>query len=521
MDTRELICGLYTRVSSRRQLHETYGSLEGQRERLEDYCKNRDRLRMHKVYEERAYSGESLNRPAMAEMIRDICSGVINCVLVYKIDRLTRSIRDFFNLLDIFNRYDVELIVITQPFDASSPSGRLLRNVMLEFAQFEREMIADRTRDTMEQRAQKGLWNGGISSYGYAVKDKQLVVSAEEARRVKFMFERFAATPSLAKLRDELNARGWRTRSGNPWGKTSVDHILRNPRYCGWIRSNDQLHKGIHKPIVSQRQFRKVQALRPDHSHPRTRLPRAYLLKGLLKCGDCGSFMTPHYTEKRRKDGSVNRIPYYRCTKTMHFNNRACGNRAANADLIERLIVEDLTNLSKSGSVLDTSIEALNQDTKRNTRPLENERKAIKKRISEIESEIGNYIDALGKADISLKRLETEIQKRQKQQETLRSQLEELDHQLAKHVTRDYDAEIVRRHLQDFQGTFEALTPEERTEALQCVLKDVVLYPDKLVLNIYELPELKRGSQNRTSWLPGRNPLRNVLSFSGGPKSAK
>jgi DNA invertase Pin-like site-specific DNA recombinase len=167
MNTGNTICGLYTRVSSRNQADADYSSLETQRERLEAFSQSQEDYTIYRVYEDGGYSADSLDRPALKEMLRDIRDGKINCVLTYKIDRLTRSVKDFHQLMDVFDRNGVKFVSVTQSLDTQNPMGRLLRNVLLDFAQFEREMTADRTRDKMYQRAQKGLWNGGHAPYGF------------------------------------------------------------------------------------------------------------------------------------------------------------------------------------------------------------------------------------------------------------------------------------------------------------------------------------------------------------------
>ena len=155
MNQTGIICGLYTRVSSRNQADADYSSLETQRERLEAYCKSQDNYIIYRVYEDGGYSADSLDRPALKEMLRDLREGNLNCILAYKIDRLTRSVKDFHLLMDLFDRDGVKFVSVTQSLDTQNPMGRLLRNVLLDFAQFEREMTADRTRDKMYQRAQK------------------------------------------------------------------------------------------------------------------------------------------------------------------------------------------------------------------------------------------------------------------------------------------------------------------------------------------------------------------------------
>jgi site-specific DNA recombinase len=496
-------CGLYTRVSSRNQADADYSSLETQRERLEAYCHSQENYSVFRVYEDGGYSADSLDRPALKEMLRDIRDGRLNCVLAYKIDRLTRSVRDFHQLMDLFDRYHVKFVSVTQSLDTQNPMGRLLRNVLLDFAQFEREMTADRTRDKMHQRAQKGLWNGGNVPFGYALENKKLVVHSKEADHLRFMFHRFAEIPSLSQLRDELHRRGWYTRSGKPWSKMALDHILRNPIYCGFIRFNEQRFKGDHEALIEETLFNKAQSVRRDRSHGSTKLSRVFFLKGLIRCSECGSLMTPHYTQKRHKNGSIYRIPYYRCTRTLHFDNSVCQVKHINADTVERMVVQKLSDLSQNEAFLRMSVEELNGDLKRKTEPLEREAGQVKKRLEEIEGEIGRYIKALGQGKLSIERLEAEIGGLEADKLVLQQQFDDLQRKINESAARDFSAEILQRTLRDFQSAFAPLTPTEQTEALQCVVKSVTVHPQKLDLEIFELEEFLPGSQNRKEWLPG------------------
>ena len=497
------ICGLYTRVSSRNQADVDYSSLETQRERLEAYCQSQENYSIFRVYEDGGYSADSLDRPALKEMLRDIREGRLNCVLTYKIDRLTRSVRDFHQLVDIFDRCNVKFVSVTQSLDTQNPMGRLLRNVLLDFAQFEREMTADRTRDKMFQRAQKGLWNGGNVPYGYDAEDKKLIVNSKEADRLRFMFHRFAELPSLSGLRHELHRRGWYARSGKPWGKMALNHILRNPIYCGQVRFNEQRFKGEQEALIEEPLFARVQSLERDRSHGSAKFARVFLLKGLIRCSDCGSRMTPHYTQKKHKDGSVYRIPYYRCTKTLHFDNSVCQIKHINADFVERTVVQKLSDLSQNEAFLQISVDELNGDLKRKTKPLEREARQIEKRLGEIDREIGRFVKALGQGKLSIERLETEIGGLETDKRALQQQLDDLERKINESAARDFNAELLQRTLQDFRTTFAALTAPEQSEALQCVLKTVTVYPQKLDLEIFELLEFLPGSQNRKEWLPG------------------
>lgn len=203
----------------RNQADTEYSSLETQREKLEAYCKSQEQYVVYRVYEDAGFSADTMNRPALKELLQDIRAGRITCVLAYKIDRLTRSVKDFHVLMDLFDRHGAKFVSITQSLDTHHPMGRLLRNILLDFAQFEREMTADRTRDKMQQRATKGLWNGGNIPFGYQNDDKRLVKHPQESACVQFMFQFFAQDPSLTRLRAELHRRGWYSRSGKPWGR--------------------------------------------------------------------------------------------------------------------------------------------------------------------------------------------------------------------------------------------------------------------------------------------------------------
>ncbi|MFO0767255.1 MAG: recombinase family protein [Nitrospiraceae bacterium] len=386
------ICGLYTRVSTRNQVDTEYSSLETQREKLEAYCKSQDQYVIYRVYEDAGFSADTMNRPALKELLHDIRTGRISCVLAYKIDRLTRCVKDFHVLMDLFDRHGAKFVSITQSLDTHHPMGRLLRNILLDFAQFEREMTADRTRDKMQQRATKGLWNGGNVPFGYCNEDKRLLKHPEEARCVQFMFQYFAQDPSLTRLRTELQRRGWRNRTGKPWGKMSLDYILRNPVYCGQIQFNEQLYTGEHEALIEEALYHKVQSLTREHTRAETKIQRTFLLKGLLKCSVCRSVMTPHYTQKRRKDNSINRIAYYRCTKTMHHNNAVCTVKNLNANDIERQVIEYLASLNEQAAWVKTTVEDLNRVQKEKVRPLEREAIRLRAGIDKLEREIDRLV---------------------------------------------------------------------------------------------------------------------------------
>ena len=260
-----------------------------------------------------------------------------------------------------------------------------------------------------------------------------------------------------------------------------------------------------HPPLIEEPLFHKVQTLRRDLSHPTTRSRQFSLLKGLIRCGDCGSYMTPHYTQKRRKDGSVSRIGYYRCTKTVHFNNGLCRIKHVNARHTEGLVINYLTELSHNDAYVEMSLDELNWDNRQKLVPLQKEAAELKKSIEIAESEIRRYVKALGQGKISIHRLEKELEQREADKQALQVQYDDLMRKINEESACGYNAELVKQNLRDFQKVFSALTSQEQAEALQCLVKDVVVYPDKLELNVFELAEFCNGSQKSKGWWSQRD----------------
>ncbi|MCD6094323.1 recombinase family protein [bacterium] len=191
-------CAIYTRVSTDTQAEKEFSSCEAQEEKIRAFIESQNNWKVFKVYSDPGFTGVNLNRPALQGLLEDIKQGKVNIILVYKIDRLTRSPKDFYYLMEVFEKYKVDFISITERFDTSTPAGRLLRNIMLTFAQFERELASERTKDKMLQRVEKGLWNGGIPPFGYKALNKKLIPDEKESKIVKLIFETYVETGSIA-----------------------------------------------------------------------------------------------------------------------------------------------------------------------------------------------------------------------------------------------------------------------------------------------------------------------------------
>src|SRR3989337_3054876 len=221
-------CAIYTRVSTDNQAEKEFSSCEAQEQKIRSFVASQDDWQVVKVYNDAGFSGAILERPALQELLSDLKKQKVDVVLVYKIDRLTRSPKDFYQLIEFFEQAKIDFISITERFDTSTPAGRLLRNIMLTFSQFERELTSERTKDKMLERAKKGLANGGLIPYGHIRQDKKLIPHPQKAEEKKSIFEPYIETGSTAKTYQMLKDRGVKNKLGKNFSKTTISHILRN-----------------------------------------------------------------------------------------------------------------------------------------------------------------------------------------------------------------------------------------------------------------------------------------------------
>jgi site-specific DNA recombinase len=354
-------CAIYTRKSTEHNLDLEFNSLDAQREACEAYIKSQANEGWRAIpgrYDDGAFSGASLERPALQQLLADVGSGKIEIVLVYKVDRLTRSLADFAKLIELFDTHDVSFVSVTQSFNTSSSMGRLTLNVLLSFAQFERELIGERVRDKIAASKRKGIWVGGPVPLGYAAVDKKIVVVPAEAAAVRTIFARYLQLGSIRALAQELDRRGIRSKprrlsdgrtvGGARFGVGALAHLLKNRFYIGEVVYRGQVHRGEHEPILDSALFEAVQAkLAAQAVARRCRLRGSpALLSGRL-FDDRGNRMSPSHANK----GGA-RYRYYVSQAVLQKKPHASGSvsRVPAAE-IEALVVAALRNhLNASGA---------------------------------------------------------------------------------------------------------------------------------------------------------------------------
>ncbi len=355
-------CAIYTRVSTDLQAEKEFSSCESQEEKIRSFVKSQNNWQIAKVYTDAGYTGANTNRPALQELLEDIKQNKIDIILAYKIDRLTRSPRDFYQLIELFEQYNVDFISITERFDTSTPAGRLLRNIMLTFAQFERELTSERTKDKLLERARKGFYNGGHAPYGYQRENKRLVINQKEAEIIRLIFETYLETGFIGEAYDFLKEKNIENRQGKIFSKEHLALILRNITYTGKIRYAGQIYQGIHQPIISAELFELAQKTHKKRIR-KFRVYRNFLFGGLVNCKECGYKMSACFTNKHN-EGKLKRYYYYRCNSTKKKGWQACSTKQVSAERLENYILENLERISLDKNYVENLVFKLNHNLK-------------------------------------------------------------------------------------------------------------------------------------------------------------
>ena len=316
---RRMCCAVYTRKSSEEGLDQEYNSIDAQRDAGHAYIASQRAegwIAVADDYDDPAFSGGNMERPGLKRLMADIEEGKIDIVVVYKIDRLTRSLTDFSRMIDVFERHGVSFVSVTQQFNTTTSMGRLMLNILLSFAQFEREVTGERIRDKITASKKKGMWMGGIPPLGYDVENRRLVPNPKEANLVRHIFKRFVEVGSTTLLVKEMRLDGatskaWVTqdgkvREGRPIDKSLLYKVLNNRTYLGELRHKEQWYRAEHPPIIDQQVWNDVQAILSVNGRQRAKTTRItkvpFLLKGIV-FGSDGYALSPwHSTNNKDSD---------------------------------------------------------------------------------------------------------------------------------------------------------------------------------------------------------------------------
>ena len=345
-------CAIYTRKSVEAGLELKYTSIDAQRDLCEQFVRSRASLGWTALparYDDGGFSGKDLNRPAMRRLLDDCRAGRIDKIVVYRFDRLARSVLAFAKLNEDLERWGVSFCSISEQFETSTPMGRMMLTFAIAAAQWERESIAGRIKDKIVQSRKMGVWTGGPTPYGYRLENKALVRDGETAPVVEWIFRRYAAVYSALQIVAELESEGRLRKDGTPWRSYHVYKILRNPVYAGKVTLGAERYEGRHEALVDADLFDRVQRLLdlngPKNLKGKRPAPDSPPLAGLLRCGHCGGAMTPSHCTHGGK-----RYSYYVCSRDSKRGVRRCPVGSVPASDIESLVFREVGRVLSTGA---------------------------------------------------------------------------------------------------------------------------------------------------------------------------
>ena len=488
-------CAIYTRKSTAAGLEQEFNSLDAQREACEQYIAARDHegwQLLPEHYDDGGFTGANIERPAFQRLLADIDAGKVDLVVVYKVDRLSRSLLDFAQLMDRFNKAGVAFVSITQNFSTADAMGRLTLNMLMSFAEFEREMIAERTRDKIAAARRRGKWTGGSIPLGYDAVDKKLVINDLEAVVVREIFDLYLEHHSALAVTKILNdrkrmtkrhkARNGNVRKARPWTKDRVLCVLRNPLYAGLMACGDEFFEAEHEVIIDREVWHRARALLGNGTTSPKKRPRNpdYLLRGLLRCACCYRALTPASTRKKGKE-----YRYYRSIVRDKKGKGDCKARPLPAAAIEDLVINKIREATADGTLATDVLQKVKTATTARRRDLAKERAALPKVIAGLATEgqalVAKVRETTGPAarllDDRLQEAGAELARQEQRLAEVEHQLEALDETVA-------EAEWVASILRDFDALWDVMTPTNRYRLVHALVTDVVVNEETGRINI-------------------------------------
>ena len=478
---RTIRCAIYTRKSTDEGLAQEFNSLDAQREAAEAYIasqKHEGWTLIPDAYDDGGFTGANMDRPALRRLLADIEADKVDCVVVYKVDRLSRSLLDFARIVEIFENHRVSFVSVTQQLNSSSSMGRLTLNILLSFAQFEREMIAERTRDKMSAARRKGKWVGGIPVLGYDVDPRggRLVVNPDEAGQVQAIFKLYVESRSLIPAVRELNRRGWTTKKwttkegrehkAQAFTKNALYRVLTNVIYTGQVNHKGTLYAGEHEPIVDAALWDQVQErLRGNGVDGGREVRNRYgaLLRGLLHCDACGTGMMHTYTLKGSR-----RYRYYVCITAQQKGWDACPTKSVAAQSIEDSVVARIRAFGADSRIVHQTVRKVREQNEAASGEMAVELKVALKDLARLQGELVKVAAAPGNGlrTDRLADLQEQMRVAERRAGEVRAELDVL-------AAETVDEDDLRKALRSFDPVWQSLNTAEQTRLIRAVIERI------------------------------------------------
>lgn len=494
-------CGIYLRVSTERQAEVKDGSLDAQEKTLKDFIRNPSRSEkwiLHKVYREEGRSGKDTNRPEFQRMLEDVKNGEINVILCTKLDRISRSLIDFYKMHKVFDDNGVAVVTLDGTINTSNPQENAMLKIKLVFAELERELTSERTSAQYRHRASQGIWCGGHPPLGYDFDPNEkghLIVNKDEAPIVKLTFETYIKEASMMAVARILNEKGFRTKSyvtkkgklrgGKEFDNNAIFWILHNVVYIGKINLKGELFQGNHNPLIQPKTFNKVQDIIKQNSN-RNRSIRIkgkynYLLKGKVRCFECGSMYTT--THSTKKNGV--RYFYYKCSKTNHNGKNACPAKSISAMQLDRLVVKELKRVYEDAALIKNQIKETNASGNQELKQLQGERNALLEQKKRSETKKDTIIEKIINQNIESEIIKEELSRLDENRLQIIEELEIIENRMREIRESHVEYEDVKKTLKSFSETFDELNDDGKVDAVQSIVHSVSVREDLITIWCY------------------------------------
>ncbi|OIJ21879.1 resolvase [Anaerobacillus alkalidiazotrophicus] len=478
---------LYVRVSTEEQAEEGF-SINGQIKVLEDYCQ-RNKLQIVSTYKDEGFSGKSLDRPSLKELLKDCESEEFDMVMVWKINRLSRKQLDFLTIVDYLEKHDISLFSFSENIDASTSVGKAMFQMMGSFAELERNQIVENVKMGMTQRAKEGKFNGG-SVLGFSSKDKRLIINNNEANLVKYIFDLYISGKGYKAIANKLNHEGYKTKRNSNFSINSIKTIITNPMYAGFIRFNQVenwsekrrkgkgnnmiLEKGEHDPIISMEIWEKAQKINEQKSHkPSKTFTGHFPLTTLLRCPKCGHGMIGHKT--KRSKNSKEYLRYYQCGNYRNKGSAVCNSNLIKADEVEMFIFKKLEEITSKPIVLKSIVGKVNEKIITLKEPIKERLNYILEKIKQVDKSINKFLTIIEKTSNPLEPILDKLSELDKEKKVLLEQKVQLEYELNKPTVREISLEQLQNVLSTFSKILPNVAPEKQKDLLHSIINKITV----------------------------------------------
>ena len=480
-------CAIYARKSTSEGLDSNFSSIDNQREAAEAFiCSQRHEgwSALADRYDDGGFSGGNVERPALKRLLADVDKGLIDTIVVYKLDRLSRSLVDFGRIHEFLEKCGVALVSVTESINTKSPHGRMMVNVLLSFAQYERELVGERTRDKLRAARRKGKFVGGgiVLGYDRDPAGGRLVVNQDEVPIVREVFRLFLETRSLVGVVAALNRRGvtlkrWTTRDGKVYGGgqfnvPNLRRMLTSHTYIGKVNFEGTVYDAEHDGIVPLKMFREVQRVLDENRSSGgsgARNGQGFLLRGLLRCNACDASMVPSWTRRRHRT-----YRYYTCRRAQKQGHAACPTKMVKADSVEAFVVNEIRRIGADPELQRETFRQAVQQLAAQRRGLAVERKRLQRDVVAAQVDVERLVATLSRTTgPAADAVRAELEKVQEQTGAIQARLGEVREQEATVAAQTVDEADVARALRDWVELWNVLLVPERERVLRLLVAAV------------------------------------------------